>query len=211
MIPGAVARRGVRLSQSHCIAVLDTETTGLYPSRDRLVEIAIILLEVDSATGCLLQVLDRYDELEDPGVRIPAEATAIHGITDAMVKGHRIDRDRVAAMLGRADLVVAHNSGFDKGFVRQVMPQVDALIWGCSCRGIPWRRLHPALDNTKLQHLAAALAVGTGAAHRAMGDVETTVNLLFLPDPQGHSHLRHLIQRKLAVKAPRAPRRVPAH
>jgi DNA polymerase-3 subunit epsilon len=169
------------------------------------VEIAIMLLEVARGTGALVRVLDRYQALEDPGQPIPPEATAIHGITDAMVKGQRIDRDRVAALLNRAELVVAHNSGFDKGFVRQVMPGADALLWGCSCRGIPWRALHPALENAKLQHLAAALAVGGGTAHRAMGDVETTVNLLLLPDAQGHAHLRHLILRKLP-----GPRGVPA-
>jgi len=185
------------LSHSHIVAVVDTETTGLYPGRDQLVEIAIMLLEVARDTGALVRVLDRYQALEDPGRPIPPEATAIHGITDAMVKGLRIDRERVAALLTRAELVVAHNSGFDKGFVRQVLPGADALCWGCSCRGIPWRALHPGLENAKLQHLARALAVAGGTAHRAMGDVETTVNLLLLPDAQGHAHLRHLLLRKL--------------
>ena len=206
MIPGALALEGVELFQSHCVAVLDTETTGLYPSRDRIIEIAIMLLEVERGTGRLVRVLDSYQELEDPGMRIPPEAMAIHGITDAMVKGHRIDRLRVAAMLERADLVVAHNSGFDKGFVRQVAPEVDALNWGCSCRGIPWRKLHPMLENSKLQHLALRLQVTTGAAHRAMGDVETTVNLLLMPDAEGHAHLLHLLARKLPEpKAPSKP------
>ena len=188
--------------KSHCIAVVDTETTGLYPGRDRLVEIAIILLEVDRATGRLIQELDRYEALEDPGMPMPLAALAVHGITDAMVKGRRIDRLRVAGLLSRAELVVAHNSGFDKGFVRQVMPEVDTLLWGCSCRGIPWRRLHPYLDNTRLQHLCAALAVPGGTAHRAMGDVETTVNLLLLPDAGGTAHLCHLILRKLPEVKP---------
>ena len=201
MIGGAIALRGARLSQSHCVAVLDTETTGLYPSRDRLVEIAIMLLEVEGGTGRLVRVLDSYQELEDPGMRIPAVAPAVHGITDAMVKGRRIDRARVAALLGQAELVVAHNSGFDKGFVRQVLPGADDLLWGCSCRGIPWRKLHPALDSTKLQHLAARLAVAAGTAHRAMGDVETTVNLLLLPDAGGNAHLLHLLLRKLPATA----------
>lgn len=192
------------MSQLHCIAVLDTETTGLYPSTDRLVEIAIMLLQVERNTGRLVQVLDSYQELQDPGRPIPPIATAIHGITDAMVKGRRIDEGRVAAMLRQADLVVAHNSGFDKGFVRQVVPEVDTFIWGCSCRGIPWRRLHPRLDSTKLQHLATTLAVPGGTAHRAMGDVETTVNLVLLPDPLGNAHLLHLINRKLP--GPKVPK-----
>ena len=184
------------------IAVVDTETTGLYPSHDRLVEIAVMLLEVDGASGRLVRVLETYQELNDPGMPIPAIATSIHGITNAMVKGRRIDADRVTRLLEAADLVVAHNSGFDKGFVRQVVPGVDAMVWGCSCRGIPWRRLYGFLENTRLQHLAARLAVRTGTAHRAMGDVETTVNLILLEDPDGRTHLAHLIGRRLAPRPP---------
>jgi DNA polymerase-3 subunit epsilon len=188
------------LAQQYRIAVVDTETTGLYPSRDRLVEIAIMLLEVDAGTGRLVRRLETYQALNDPGMPIPREATAIHGITDAMVKGRCIDAARVARMLGAADLVVAHNSGFDKGFVRQVVPGADSLPWGCSCRGIPWRRLYAFLDSTRLQHLAARLQVRAGTAHRALGDVETTVNLILGTDPAGNTHLLHLISSKLGPR-----------
>ncbi len=188
------------MSQSYRIAVVDTETTGLYPSRDRLVEIAVMLLEVDAGTGRLLRRLETYQELNDPGMPIPAQATAIHGITDAMVKGRRIDAQRVARMLAGADLVVAHNSGFDKGFVRQLVPGADTLVWGCSCRGIPWRRLYAQVENTRLQHLAARLELCAGTAHRALGDVETTVDLILRTDAQGNTHLLHLIHSKLAAR-----------
>ncbi len=188
------------MDQLYRIAVVDTETTGLYPSHDRLVEIAVMLLEVDGATGRLVRTLETYQELNDPGMPIPAAATAIHGITDAMVKGCRIDAQRVARMLGCADLVVAHNSGFDKGFVRQLVPQVDAMVWGCSCRGIPWRKLYAQLENTRLQYLASRLEIRAGTAHRALGDVETTVNLILRADPAGNTHLLHLITRKLVSR-----------
>jgi DNA polymerase-3 subunit epsilon len=187
------------LDQLYRIAVVDTETTGLYPSRDRLVEIAVMVLEVDGGTGRLVRTLETYQELNDPGIPIPSEATAIHGITDAMVKGRRIDAARVARMLADADLVVAHNSGFDKGFVRQLVPGADALVWGCSCRGIPWRKLYASLENTRL-HLAARLQIRAGTAHRAMGDVETTVNLIMREDSLGNAHLLHLITHKLVPR-----------
>ena len=147
-----------------------------------------------------MRTLETYQELNDPGMPIPSEATAIHGITDAMVKGRRIDAARVARMLADADLVVAHNSGFDKGFVRQLVPGADALVWGCSCRGIPWRKLYTTLESTRLQHLATELKILTGTAHRALGDVETTVNLILKTDPQGNTHLLHLITRKLVTQ-----------
>lgn len=179
------------------IAILDTETTGLYPSRDRIIEIAILLVEADRASGRMLTRLDSYQSLEDPGFPMAWGAVAIHGITDQMVKGHRIDRGRVRELLGQAELLVAHNSGFDKGFVAQVVPEVLAMDWACSCRGIPWRKLHPWLPNSKLQGLAEAFQVERGTAHRALGDVETTLNVLCVPGlPDGRAFLAHLIEKR---------------
>lgn len=180
------------------VALLDTETTGLYPATDRIIEIAVVLVEVERGSGSIRQILDRYEGLQDPGCPIPWEAMAVHGITDAMVWGQRIDAACVKTLLSSADLLVAHNSGFDKGFVAQVLPEVREMRWACSCRGIPWRSLYPQVPNARLQDLAAALGVPKGAAHRAMGDVDTTLNLLGLLHPSRPTTLLgHLIERKL--------------
>lgn len=180
------------------VAVLDTETTGLYAASDHIIEIAVVLLEVEPATGRVLQTLASYDALQDPGHPIPWAAIAVHGITDAMVRGQRIDSERVRQLLTGADLVVAHNSGFDKGFVAQVVPEVMDMCWACSCRGIPWRSLFSHLPNAKLQDLARAFGVPKGTAHRALGDVETTLALLNLPHPDKEmTLLGHLIAKKI--------------
>jgi DNA polymerase-3 subunit epsilon len=177
------------------IAVLDTETTGLSARTDRMVEVAVLLLRVDHEARLLEQV-DAYQSLHDPGVPIPTYATAVHGITDAMVRGHRIDAERLGGILRRADLVVAHNTGFDKGFVRQLLPEVDAMTWGCSCRGIPWKRMYPHLYSISLTNLALGLRIQAGQAHRALGDVETTVRLLLRDGPSGLPHLHQLVAKK---------------
>lgn len=179
------------------VAVVDTETTGLYPSRDRIIELAVALVAVDGATGRILEERGRYQGLQDPGFPIPYAAFAVHGITDAMVRGRSIDAAAAKALLAGAHLLVAHNAGFDKGFVAQVVPEARGMLWGCSCRGIPWRTHFPVL-NAKLQDLATALDVRRGAAHRAMGDVETTLALLGQELPGlGRTALGHLLCRKL--------------
>lgn len=86
-------------------AVLDTETTGLHDGA-RIVDIAV--LGVD---GTVL-----LDSLVNPGVPIPAEATGIHGITDAMVSAAPSFSDLLVpltrALHGRK--IVVYNREFDK-------------------------------------------------------------------------------------------------
>lgn len=60
------------------LAFIDLETTGLRPASDRIVELAVILV---SPGGDVTEKVRRFD----PGMPIPAEATAVHGITDADV------------------------------------------------------------------------------------------------------------------------------
>lgn len=178
------------------VAYVDTETTGLSSRMDRIIEIAIVLAEVDWETGQILQRLDQYEGLQDPGRRIPAEAMAVHGITDAMVRGHRIDERACAGLLAEADICLAHNSGFDKGFVGQVVPETHSYTWGCTCRGIPWKKLYPSIHSTALQSLSRHFGSAQGVAHRALGDVETTMNLVALPGIQGARAFQHYILHK---------------
>jgi DNA polymerase III epsilon subunit-like protein len=158
--------------------------------------IAIVLAEVDWESGRILKRLDQYEGLQDPGRRIPAEAMAVHGITDAMVRGHRIDDRACSDLLGAADICLAHNSGFDKGFVAQVVPEAHCHTWGCTCRGIPWKRLYPTVHSTALQSLSRHFGSTQGVAHRALGDVETTMNLVALPGIQGARAFQHYILHK---------------
>lgn len=191
--------KGVLSSMSSLrIIYVDTETTGLSSHLDRIIEIAVVLAEVDWETGGIIRRLDQYQGLQDPGRRIPAAAMAVHGITDAMVKDQRIDGRRVAALLAEADLCLAHNSGFDKGFVAQIVPDARGCTWGCTCHGIPWRTLYPSLRSTALQYLSSRFGCDKGDAHRALGDVETTMNLVSLPGLMGGRAFQHyILQRKI--------------
>jgi DNA polymerase III subunit epsilon len=60
------------------LAILDLETTGIDPARDRIVEISVLKIQPD---GRRKQLTHRLN----PGIPIPATATAIHGIADADV------------------------------------------------------------------------------------------------------------------------------
>ncbi|GAB3213695.1 3'-5' exonuclease [Marinactinospora endophytica] len=64
------------------LAAFDTETTGTDPESDRLVSAA--LLRINGASGAMTPTT----WLADPGVEIPQEATAIHGITTDHARAH---------------------------------------------------------------------------------------------------------------------------
>ena len=62
------------------LVVFDLETTGLFPRKDRILEIAAVKMNPDGTE-------ERLEHLVNPGIPIPPETTAIHGVDDAMVKG----------------------------------------------------------------------------------------------------------------------------
>jgi DNA polymerase-3 subunit epsilon len=92
----------MQLKLSRPLIVFDLETTGVNTSKDRIVELAIIKLFPNG---------ERIEKqtLLNPGIPIPAEASAVHGITDEAVK--------------------------DKPSFRQISKSLLAFISGCDFLG----------------------------------------------------------------------------
>ena len=134
------------------ILVLDTETTGLDQAKEKIIELALLRVDVDSATGLPLGEVQVYDGLEDPGKPIPAEVVKITGITDADVRGQALDAARVAQLLEGVDVVIAHNAGFDRPFVEARFPAFSDVAWACSFVDIDWKG--QGRGSAKLESLA---------------------------------------------------------
>jgi len=132
--------------------VVDTETTGTDPDKDATIELGMILFEFDSGTGVVYNILESFDQLEDPGFPIPPESTAVHGITDEMVAGKHIDDAKVVQFLEGVSLVVAHNSKFDRAFLEKRLPIFESLPWGCSLEQINWN--DEGVGSAKLEYIA---------------------------------------------------------
>ena len=134
------------------VLVLDTETTGLSHSKEKIIELALLRVAVDTATGLPVGDVSVYDGLEDPGKPIPAEVQLITGISDDMVRGQTLDEERIAAMLAGVDLVIAHNAAFDRPFCEARYPGFADLPWACSLADIDWKK--EGRNSAKLEHLA---------------------------------------------------------
>lgn len=174
------------------VLLLDTETTGLQAGRDAVIELALIAFDLDLATGQPVGPLEVYDGLEDPGAPLSPEVQQLTGITDEMLRGQRLDEARVAEMLAGAQLVIAHNAGFDRPFVEARLPAFADLDWACSFADIDWKR--QGRDSAKLSALAMQLGWFYDA-HRAEMDCHALLAVLRPPLPLGERNgLLHLVE-----------------
>jgi DNA polymerase III subunit epsilon len=149
------------------IVFLDTETTGLYPPRDKIVEIAII----DGNGKTLLNTL------VNPEREIPLEVINIHGIDNEMVKGSPTIEDlepQLIQILSGKELIV-YNLSFDIRFLSQRVVSSIKEKYCCMLRFAPvygeWNQYHGSFKWKPLS--TAASHVGyrwEGDAHRALAD-----------------------------------------
>src|SRR4051794_41053189 len=92
--------------------LLDTETTGLDHRKDEVIELGMVKFGY-TPDGRIIDVRDTFSAFNEPSEPIPAEITALTGITDEMVAGHRIDEAAVNAFVDDSVvLVIAHCSYF---------------------------------------------------------------------------------------------------
>jgi DNA polymerase-3 subunit epsilon len=162
------------------VAILDTETSGTNSSKDKIIELGMILVEVCPKTGLAYRILRVFNELEYPGMPIPEESTRIHHITDEMVAGKKINDAEVESLISGVALVIAHNASFDRAFVEDRFPIFASKAWACSFRQIPWSE--EGVGSGKLEFLAYICGFHyTG--HRASTDCHALLEVLQAPLP----------------------------
>lgn len=174
------------------VVVVDTETTGRGDG-DAMIEIGLLRVEYEIASGRATRVIDTYSGLEDPGFPIPPESTAVHGITDAMVAGQRFDETRIAEVVQGATLVVAHNAAFDRPFLERRLPLFEAHAFGCTHAQIDW--VGEGVRGTKLEYLGFLYGFFY-EAHRSLIDCRALLEILARPLPVSGVHA---LQRLLEV------------
>lgn len=158
------------------IAVIDTETTGLDPVSDRIVEIGV-------ATG-RLDAWPAYQEwLVHPGREIPLEAAVIHGITDAMVAGAQPYEEIIPLideLLAGCDVVAAYNWPFDRAFMVAGALRANpcGFRWPCCPFDFDvltaYRRLFKFARGKRLCDAMNQLGIPASGFHRVQGDIYGT-------------------------------------
>lgn len=145
---------------------LDTETTGLDHRKDELIELGMVKFDYLS-DGRIVGVKDTFSAFNEPSDPIPAEITALTGITDEMVAGHRIDDASLATFVDDAVITIAHNCVFDRNFAERYWPIFEQKAWGCSATEIDWRK--HGFAGAQIGHLLTGMGF-FHQAHRAVDD-----------------------------------------
>ncbi len=161
-----------------CFVVFDTETTGLLPHKDEVVQIGAVRV----VNGRIVEG-ERLNMLVNPGIPIPPASTKVHKISDHMVKGAPDigEAGRTFHQFARDAVIVAHNAPFDMAFLRRHAKRM-CVDWD-----------HPILDTVLLsavlfgasdKHTLDALCdrleitIPHELRHTALGDAVATAQAL---------------------------------
>lgn len=150
--------------------VVDFETTGFDPQKERAVEVAAVLV-----SG---RKIEKFESLISPGIPIPPEASAIHHlIADDLTEAPTWAEVKPKLLAMEFDVIVAHNAQFDMGFMSHDggAPEGKPVIctWRMAKKLLPDM---PSYSNMALHYRLGLPGRPTGA-HRAMSDALVTAGI----------------------------------
>jgi DNA polymerase III subunit epsilon len=156
--------------------VLDLETTGLTPGRDRITEVGAVKVRGG-------EVLGELQTLVHPGRPIPSAVSAVTGITDAMVASAppiEAVLPTVLRFVGDA-VLVAHNARFDLSFLRAACERhhhgaFEPVV--VDTARLARRLVRDEVRDRRLGTLARHLGSRVVPDHRALTDARATVDVL---------------------------------
>lgn len=155
------------------VVFVDLETTGLEKT-DEAIELGMVKVTV--IDGQIKRVLGSLGMLNKPSKPLSEEITRITGITNAQLEGESFDVQAAKDFMEGAQLVIAHNAGFDRPFFDRTLFQTS-IPWACSSKGgeVDWKAL--GYKSAGLENIALEQGFFYDA-HRAVIDCLATVWVL---------------------------------
>ncbi|MBP9161368.1 MAG: 3'-5' exonuclease [Flavobacteriales bacterium] len=157
------------------LAVFDLETTGIKVGQDRIVQVAVVRILPDGSR-------EKWQSLVNPEMPIPAEATAVHGISDADVSDAPVlseVADELLAQMKDCDLCGFNVLRFDLPFLSEELYRVGITWDTTAIRVVDALRIYHHFERRDLSAAARFyLDQEHGGAHNALADVEMTADVL---------------------------------
>jgi DNA polymerase-3 subunit epsilon len=177
---------------NYSVVVLDFETTGLSPDcGDRVIEIGAVLIRNN-------RIVDRFQSLMNPGMRISSFIEGYTGITNRMLGTAPPIADvmeKFATFMAEHHLV-AHNASFDRRFLDAELHRIcKQRRQEFACSLLVSRRVYPDAPAHSLETLVRYKRLTTsGVHHRALADAEMTGHLWtgMVDDLKSAFNLRHV-------------------
>ena len=166
------------LRQLTDFVAIDTETTGLSPDKDRVIDLAV-------ATIKDRKIIDSYSSLINPRCHIPEEASRVNHIYDMTVAAAPDFAAVAPQLLARisGQIIIGYNVKFDLDFLGYELGRIGLSVIASYIDVLPLsRRAFPGLKNYKLETIALHLGLlnpGSVQDHRALSDAELTVKVFF--------------------------------
>ena len=165
------------------ILFIDTETTGLDPKLNRVIEVAAALWHFEGDRNRIVRSFSMLCN-DNPGISTSPEITKINGITQDLLDSRGVD---IAAVLKHltenyvafADYLCAHNAAFDRCFLEEEMTRKGFPKWDK-----PWIDTKVDLPypdeftSKRLGHLAAEHGFLNPFPHTALADTMTMARIM---------------------------------
>jgi DNA polymerase-3 subunit epsilon len=173
---------------------VDCETTGL-GLEDKIIEVGLVRFSYDADSGEILRTLSPergYSGFEDPGHPLSEEIKRLTGIEDYDLSNQRFDDAAIASLVADAQLIIAHNSGFDRPRFEQRFPIFSGKRWACSFKDVDWSG--HGITSAKLEYLAYVFRFFFDG-HRAVNDCFAALEILSKQFPDsGESVMQNLLE-----------------
>ncbi len=165
-----------------CLLV-DAQAGGVDSEHAPLLEVAALPVTIGRVDGHVYRVGRPCVMFNDAGTSVPDAVVRRTGITDRMVRGHKLSPAPFAAMIAQCDAVIAFNAAFDRPLLERYIPQFETVPWLCAYSEIDWTA-HGLLDGS-LESLCARHAKIYLPVRRSVAHVDAMLDLVTAPWQDG--------------------------
>lgn len=157
--------------------VVDVETTGSNPDKNRVMEIGAVKITQG-------KIVDTFHSLLNPGCRVPFFVSWMTGISNRMLRKsprfHHISNELKAFF--KNTVFVAHDARFDYEFIKTefLRAGLEAFYQPTLCTIKLARRIFPGFTKYNLRDLSSNLGISIEHPHRALDDCLAAAKILLL-------------------------------